>query len=113
MKKIILMSTVLFFGLFGSAQANNKNHSEQAIEHANTAIVHGSSGHSVILVEHLEESLKHTKNFSESVIGESKTHSDAAINALNNAIVHGRVGHSEEAIKLVEQALVHLKELKI
>jgi hypothetical protein len=113
MKKFILTTSILFFSLLGSAQSNNKNHSEQAIEHANTAIVHGHSGHSVILVEHIEESLKHTKNFSESATGESKTHSDAAINALNNAIVHGRVGHSEEATKLVEQALVHLKELKI
>ena len=113
MKKTILITAVLFLGLLGSAEANNKNHSEQAIEHANTAIVHGSAGHAAILVEHLEESLKHIKNFSESASAETKVHSDAAINALNNAIVHGRVGHSEEATKLVEQALVHLKELKI
>lgn len=112
MKKTILITAILFLSLLGPAQANNKNHSEQAIEHANTAIVHGNLGHSAILVEHIEESLKHAKNFSESLSGENKVHNDAAINALNNAIVHGKVGHADEATKLVEQALAHFKEIK-
>jgi accessory colonization factor AcfC len=107
MKKLASIFTVLLLCLSTTVFADE--HTEKALVHADTAVVHGKAGQAPILVEHAKKALDHTLAASLVAKGPSKTHLDAAAESLQKAIDEGNLGHVEPATKSAEEAVVHIK----
>ncbi|MDD5319167.1 MAG: small metal-binding protein SmbP [Methylococcales bacterium] len=99
---------VLSFGVFA------EEHLDQALEHANAAVVEGQAGKEDSLVVHAKAALEHS--LAASLVAKSvpKGHIDAASKSLQDAIDHGNLGpaHVEMATKSAEEAVEHLKAAK-
>ena len=107
MKKLTSVFALLLLCLSTAVFADE--HTEKALVHADTAVVHGKAGHAPILVEHAKKALDHTLAASLVAKGPSKTHLDAAADSLQNAIDEGGLGHVEPATKSAEAAVEHIK----
>jgi hypothetical protein len=106
---LLCVSTTVFAEGLSKAASE---HVKKALEHANTAVVHGKAGHAPVLVEHAKLALNHTLEASLVAKGVPKTHIDAAADSLQQSIDHGELGHSEPATKAAEEGVAHLEASK-
>lgn len=107
MKKMLVISAGIL--LFSSAAIFAENHTAEALEHANAAVVNGADGQTSILLKHTNEALKHTLAASKEAEGESKTHLEAAAKELEETNHLGKWGHVGSATAHAEAALKHIK----
>jgi len=89
-----------------------EEHLDQALEHANAAVVEGQAGKAPGLVTHAKAALDHS--LAASLVAKSvpKGHIDTASKSLQDAIDHGTLGHAEPATKSAEEGVAHLKAAK-
>lgn len=110
MKKLASLSASLLLLLSTSVFA--ENNVEDALKHANEAVVHGKAGHTPLLLEHAKAALEDTLAASIVAKGISKNHLDAGAKELQEAIDHGTMGHVGVATTHAEAAIDHIKASK-
>ncbi len=107
MKKLASICAGLLFLLSTSVFA--EEHAAAALEHANTAVIHGKAGHAPVLVEHAKAALDHTLAASIVAKGVPKNHLDDGAKELQEAIDQGNLGHVGKATVAAEAAVAHIK----
>jgi len=107
MKKLASIFAVLL--LFLSTAVFAEAHLDQALEHANAAVVEGQAGKAPSLVVHAKAALEHS--LAASLVAKSvpKGHIDMASEALQKAIDEGTLNHVQPATKSAEEAVTRLK----
>ncbi len=110
MKKIASISGGLLLLL--STNVFAEDYAASALEHANSAVVHGKAGHAPVLVEHAKASLDQALAASIAAKGISKNHINAAAKELQESIDQGGLGQTDAATKHAEAAVEHLKASK-
>ncbi len=105
---LCLSTTVFAEGL----SSEGIGHVDQALEHANAAVVHGKAGHAPVLVEHAKSALNHTLSAGLVAKGVPKTHINAAADSLQKSIDEGELGHADTATKAAEEGVGHLQASK-
>lgn len=106
---VTMMSTLTF--LFSSSEvtaSNASRHTTEAIKHAETARIHGKSGHTKTLLEYAQESLTHAKA-AENELTISHQRITESIQRLEQAIALANQDDSEAATKHITQALEHMR----
>lgn len=107
---VLGLSLCLSVPVFAVGQtAAVSEHTAQALEHANAAVVHGKAGHAPVLVEHTKSALNHTLAAGLVAKGVPKTHVNAAADSFQKAIDEGELGHADTATKAAEEGVGHLK----
>ena len=89
-----------------------ETHLDQAIEHANAAVVEGKAGKTPELAVHAKAALDHSLAASVVAKSVSKTHIDSASESLQKAIDHGNLNHVEPATTSAQEAVNHLEAAK-
>ncbi|BBL34690.1 metal-binding protein SmbP [Nitrosomonas stercoris] len=108
MKKILTSLVALFAaGLLISMPAYAAGHLDEALEHAQEAVLHGEEGHADVLAQHAKEAVEHAK--AARAAGEGNTHTDHFIAHAEDAIKHAEEGHTDVATKHIKEAVEHLK----
>jgi len=107
MKKMTTLCAGLL--LFLSASVFAEGHLKEALEHANTAAVHGEAGDTAILIEHAKAALEQVLEASLVAKGVAKNHLDAAAKELQESIELANLGHVGSATLHAEAAVKHIK----
>lgn len=107
MKKLAFACAGLL--LFLSTAVFAEQHADQALEHANAAVVQGEAGKAEGLVEHAKLAMEHT--LAAAIVAKSipKNHLEAAAKELQEAIDQGNLDHADVATKHAEAAVEHIK----
>ena len=89
-----------------------ETHLDQAIEHANAAVVEGKAGKTPELAVHAKAALDHSLAASLVAKSVSKNHIDAASKSLQDSIDHAGLNHAGPATSSAEEAVIHLNAAK-
>ena len=89
-----------------------EQHLDQAIEHANAAVVEGKAGKTSELAVHAKAALDHSLAASLVAKSVSKNHIDEASKSLQDSIDHAALNHAEPATSSAKEAVVHLNAAK-
>ncbi len=95
-----------------SAKSPHENHCRLALEHAESAAIHGKAGHPDILSEHAIVALEHAQAAEKIMQGVAKEHLGKTVEHLHQAIEHGKLGHADVATDHVGQAIAHIRAAK-
>jgi len=95
--------------LLFSSSVFAEEHLTEALEHANTAVDHGQSGDTAILIEHAKAALEQVLEASIVAKGVAKNHLDDAAKELQESIELANLGHIGSATSHAEAAVKHLK----
>ncbi|MBX3618090.1 small metal-binding protein SmbP [Nitrosomonas sp.] len=104
----IAISVLTFLFSFPVIASNANQHMTEAIEHAETAQIHGKAGHTSTLLEYAQKSLTHAKA-AEKEYAEAHQHISEAIKHLEEAITHAKQNHAEKATQQMVEALKHMR----
>ena len=107
MKKMTTLCAGLL--LFLSASVFAEGHLKEALEHANTAAVHGEAGDTAVLIEHAKAALEQVLEASIVAKSVAKNHLDAAAKELQESIELANLGHVGSATLHAEAAVKHIK----
>jgi hypothetical protein len=89
-----------------------EQHLDQAIEHANAAVVEGKAGKTAELAVHAKAALDHSLAASLVAKSVSKNHIDEAAKSLQDSIDHAALNHDGPATSSAKEAVVHLNAAK-
>ena len=86
-----------------------EEHLTEALEHANTAAVHGEAGDTAILIGHAKAALEQVLEASIVAKGVAKNHLDDAAKELQESIELGNLDHIGSPTLHAEAAIKHIK----
>ena len=107
MQKMTSVCAGLLFLLSGSVLA--EEHLSEALEHANSAAVHGEAGETAILIGHAKAALEQVLEASIGAKGVAKNHLDDAAKELQESIELANLGHVGSATIHAQAAVKHIK----
>ena len=107
MKKMTSICAGLLLLLSSSVFA--EEHLTEALEHTNTAAVHGEAGDTAILIGHAKAALEQVLEASIVAKGVAINHLDAAAKELQESIELANLGHIGSATMHAKAAVKHIK----